>query len=63
MNVTDFEAGYLRALTDMQAAVRLMVNEPSTSPDGRVDLLGVVSLLESLIDVQTEHQLGTESPE
>jgi hypothetical protein len=40
-----------------------MADEPSTSPDGWGDLLSVVSPLESLIDVQTEHRIGTESAE
>jgi len=50
--MTEREAGYLHALSDVQNEVRRMVQDPSTSRDGRLELLGVLSLLSELVDVK-----------
>ncbi|MBX9933597.1 MAG: hypothetical protein K2Y56_19100 [Methylobacterium sp.] len=52
--MTEYEVGYLQALQDVQIAVRQMVNNQDASPEGKVALLGVVSLLEGLIKEKIE---------
>jgi hypothetical protein len=48
--VTKYEAGYLQALGDVQEAVRVFTDE-TRSPNGKFELLGVLSLLGKLIDI------------
>jgi hypothetical protein len=48
--VTKYEAGYLQALRHVQEAVRVFSGE-TLSPDGKLELLGVLSLLDKLIDL------------
>lgn len=52
--MTEYEAGYLRALKDVQITVRQMVNNLGSSPEGRMELLGVVSLLDGLIKTKVQ---------
>ena len=40
-----YEDGYRQALLDMRTAVGTLVNEPDIPNDGKVELLGVVSLI------------------
>lgn len=54
--MTDREAGYLKALKDVQDTVRQMVNDLGSSPEGKVDLLGVVSFLADLIKAKEGRQ-------
>lgn len=48
--MTKYEAGYLQALTDVQEAVQVFAGE-TASPDGKLELLGVLSLLGKLIGI------------
>ena len=50
--MTEREAGYLLALSDVQSEVRKMVQDPSTSREGKLELLGVLSFLSELVDVK-----------
>ena len=47
--MTDHDAGYVQALMDMQVAIRTMVKDLNPSPEGKIELLGVVSFLDILI--------------
>ena len=47
--MTDVEAGYLQALSDVHAEVRQMVQDPTTSSEGKLELLGVLSFLHERI--------------
>ena len=47
--MTDHEAGYVQALMDMQIALRRMVHDEGASPEGKIELLGVVSFLGVMI--------------
>ena len=47
--MTDHEAGYVQALMDVQVTIRQMVKELSPSPEGKIELLGVVSFLDIMI--------------
>lgn len=47
--MTDLEAGYLQALSDVHAEVRQMVQDPTTSSEGKLELLGVLSFLHEQI--------------
>ena len=47
--MTDHDAGYVQALMDMQMAIRRMVNDLGTSSEGKIELLGVVSFLDTMI--------------
>jgi hypothetical protein len=48
--MTEREAGYTHALSDVQVEVRRMVQDPSTSSKGKLELLGVLSFLSELVD-------------
>ncbi|KQP63284.1 hypothetical protein ASF41_22360 [Methylobacterium sp. Leaf111] len=50
--MTERDAGYLQALADVQGEVRKTVQDPSTSREGRLELLGVLSFLSDLVDVK-----------
>jgi len=50
--ITERDAGYLQALADVQSEVRKTVQDPTTSRDGRLELLGVLSFLSELVDVR-----------
>ena len=50
------DAGYLHALSDVQSEVRRMVQDPSTSSEGKLELLGVLSLLSELVDTKMRRQ-------
>ena len=55
--MTDYEAGYLQALKDVQGAVGQMVSDHGTSPDGKIEMLDVESFLDSLIKTKVKrHQ-------
>lgn len=47
--MTDVEAGYLQALSDVHAEVQQMVQDPTTSSEGKLELLGVLSFLHDRI--------------
>ena len=53
--MSTYEDGYLQALMDVKATVHTLVNEPSIPNDGKLELLGVVSILEAMIRVTIEH--------
>lgn len=44
-----YEEGYRQALLDMRANVSVLVNEPNVPNDGKLELLGVVSLINEMI--------------
>jgi hypothetical protein len=50
IRMTERDAGYMLALSDVQSEVRKMVQDPSTSREGKLELLGVLSLLSELVD-------------
>ena len=52
--MTDHDAGYVQALMDMQMAIRQMVKELVASPEGKIELLGVVSFLDIMIKMKME---------
>ena len=60
--MTSYEAGYLQALKDAQIIARQMVADLGASPEGKVELLGMISFLTNLIDAKvTRHgDHGTE---
>ncbi|KQP82839.1 hypothetical protein [Methylobacterium sp. Leaf117] len=58
--MTERDAGYLYALADVQSEVRKMVLDPSTSKDGKLELLGVLSLLSMLVDAKMQREDGRE---
>lgn len=45
-----YEDGYLQALLDMKATVCMLVNEPEIPAEGKLELLGVVSLIVEMIN-------------
>lgn len=47
-----YDDGYRQALLDMQAEVREMVQDPSTSSEGRLELLGLLSFVSDQIDAK-----------
>lgn len=47
--MTDHDAGYLQALQDVQEAVRQMVNDLGSSPEGKAELGHVMWFLDDLI--------------
>jgi hypothetical protein len=52
--MTEYEAGYLQALKDVQKATSGMVRDPGISEDGKLELLRVVSYLDVLIQERTD---------
>lgn len=52
------DAGYLQALADVQSEVRKTVQDASTSTEGRLELLGVLSFLSELVDVRVRAYQG-----
>lgn len=46
--MTKYEAGYLQVLRDVQVAVRTFLDE-TASLDGKLELLGVLSFVDSMI--------------
>lgn len=56
--MTERDAGYLHALSDVQSEVRKTVQDPSTSREGRLELLGVLSFLSELVDVKVRAYHG-----
>ena len=50
--ITERDAGYLQALADVQSEVRKTVQDSSTSRDGRLELLGVLSFLSEFVNVK-----------
>ena len=50
--ITERDTGYLQALADVQSEVRKTVQDPTTSREGRLELLGVLSFLSELVDVR-----------
>ena len=56
--MTERDAGYLHALADVQSEVRKMVQDPSTSSEGKLELLGVLSLLSELVDMKVRAHRG-----
>ena len=63
MPMTERDAGYLYALADVQSEVRKMVLDPTTSKDGKLELLGVLSLLSELVDAKMRHHDGRDAGE
>jgi hypothetical protein len=65
--MTDYEAGYLQALKNVQKAASGMVRDPGVSEDGKLELLRVVSYLDVLIkqhcDQPNEGEQGDQAPE
>ena len=59
--MTDHDAGYAQALMDMQMTIRLMVKDLVASPEGKIELLGVVSFLDIMI--KTKMKLEQDAPE
>jgi hypothetical protein len=49
VRMTERDAGYLEALSDVQSEVRRSVQDPSTSSEGKLELLGVLSFLSDLV--------------
>ena len=47
--MNDHDAGYVQALMDMEMAIRRMAGGLVISPEGKIELLGVVSFLDILI--------------
>jgi hypothetical protein len=56
--MTERDASYLHALADVQSEVRRTVQDPSTSTEGRLELLGVLSFLSELVDVRVRTYQG-----
>ena len=56
--MTDHDAGYVQALMDVQVAIRQMVKELSPSPEGKIELLGVVSFLDIMIKTKMKLELA-----
>jgi hypothetical protein len=56
--MTERDAGYLHALADVQSEVRRTVQDPSTSTEGRLELLGVLSFLSELVDLRVRAYQG-----
>ena len=50
--MTSYEAGYLQALKDARVTARQMVADLGASPEGKVELLGMISFLTDLIDAK-----------
>jgi hypothetical protein len=50
MRMTEREVGYMHALAEVQCEVRRMAQDPSTSSEGKLELLGVLSFLSELVD-------------
>jgi hypothetical protein len=61
MRMTEREAGYLHALADVESEVRKTVQDPSTSTEGRLELLGVLSLLSELVAVKVQSHRASET--
>ena len=56
MRMTEHEVGYMQALSDVQHEVQQMVQDPSTSSEGKLELLGVLSFLTETIDARMLRQ-------
>jgi hypothetical protein len=56
--LTERDAGYLLALSDVQSEVRKMVQDTSTSHEGQLELLGILSFLSELVDVKVRAYHG-----
>ncbi|WP_264046161.1 hypothetical protein [Methylobacterium flocculans] len=54
--MTSYEAGYLQALKDAQITARQLVADLGASPEGKVELLGMISFLTNLIDDKVARQ-------
>ena len=50
--MTECEIGYMHALSDVQCEVRRMAQDPSTSSEGKLELLGVLSFLFELVETK-----------
>lgn len=60
--MTEYEAGYLQALKDVQITTRHMVSQ-TDAPEGKIELLGVVSFLEGLIQTKVERHGDPDAPQ
>ena len=56
--MTEREVGYMQALSDVQHEVQQMVQDPSTSSEGKLELLGVLSFLTETIDTKATRRDG-----
>jgi hypothetical protein len=61
--MTDFEAGYLQALSDIHSTVWQAAQQIGTHSEGRLELLGVISLLNEQIRVRAADWGGIEPDE
>ena len=63
--MTEYDAGYLRALRDVQISVRQMADDLGSTSEGKVEILGV-SFLEGMIrtngELDGEHN-GQDAPD
>jgi hypothetical protein len=56
--MTERDTGYLHALAGVQNEVRMMVHDSSTTSEGKLELLGVLSLLSELVDAKIRSNRG-----
>ena len=50
--MTSYEAGHLQPLKDARITAQQMITDLGTSPEGKVELLGMISFLTNLIDAK-----------